>query len=369
LLTNNLINWTILEQIVLVITSMCVLFLATPDTQTLWYFRGLNTLTAYSLPGWLSWTITFWIIYAGVVPISLYVVVELANAMQSLYLMLDLDMYDAASDTPAATKSTNLISEIGQVSHVFSDKVSGSDGAGNRGLTPRRTDGDFDAKRDAVSGAFDPGPLIARAEESAQGVSVGGRRFGVRVPDAVQGADQESAMPATEEPGAGVLGKRDVNLAELFKELVQARADAAISSFLLALSLCHTVVMDVDEAGQPRCVDLEVARGRRAAARRGGANIAGRYNAEGPDEEALVKAAKVRSRFFACCLSAAHETHLSADWLTGWLAGWPRRRWGLRCWTRPTRPTRSRCRTAPRPRASRCSACWASPRTANACPS
>jgi len=232
LLINRLVGWAVLEQVCLVVVSVCVLFLATPATDSIWYFKGFSVVSGYSLPGWLAYLLTFWIIYANCVPISLYVVVELANAMQSLFLLLDIEMYDEHTDTASTTKSTNLISEIGQVSHVFSDKT---------------------------------GTLTQNVMRLV-GMSIAGKRYGLAVPDAMLNADSETAIPAAPPEG---LGKRLLDQTVLFRDLLtQVPQNELVRDFLLGLSLCHTVVIDHDKSGVAR------------------------YNAEGPDEEALVEACK-----------------------------------------------------------------------------
>uniref|UniRef100_A0A3Q0S9R4 Phospholipid-transporting ATPase n=1 Tax=Amphilophus citrinellus TaxID=61819 RepID=A0A3Q0S9R4_AMPCI len=70
--------------------------------------------------------LTFWsyvIILNTVVPISLYVSVEIIRLGNSFYIDWDRKMYFARSDTPAEARTTTLNEELGQIKYVFSDKT------------------------------------------------------------------------------------------------------------------------------------------------------------------------------------------------------------------------------------------------------
>ncbi|XP_012735271.2 phospholipid-transporting ATPase ID [Fundulus heteroclitus] len=70
--------------------------------------------------------LTFWsyiIILNTVVPISLYVSVEIIRLGNSFYIDWDRKMYHSRSDTPAEARTTTLNEELGQIKYVFSDKT------------------------------------------------------------------------------------------------------------------------------------------------------------------------------------------------------------------------------------------------------
>ncbi|XP_014826545.1 PREDICTED: phospholipid-transporting ATPase ID-like [Poecilia mexicana] len=70
--------------------------------------------------------LTFWsyiIILNTVVPISLYVSVEIIRLGNSFYIDWDRKMYYSRSDTPAEARTTTLNEELGQIKYVFSDKT------------------------------------------------------------------------------------------------------------------------------------------------------------------------------------------------------------------------------------------------------
>uniref|UniRef100_A0A914NM72 P-type ATPase N-terminal domain-containing protein n=1 Tax=Meloidogyne incognita TaxID=6306 RepID=A0A914NM72_MELIC len=58
-----------------------------------------------------------------VVPISLYISVEMIRLAHSKFINSDLKMYDPKTDTPANARTSTLNEELGQVQYVFSDKT------------------------------------------------------------------------------------------------------------------------------------------------------------------------------------------------------------------------------------------------------
>uniref|UniRef100_A0A673K2K8 Phospholipid-transporting ATPase n=1 Tax=Sinocyclocheilus rhinocerous TaxID=307959 RepID=A0A673K2K8_9TELE len=86
-----------------------------------WYlYDGLNYSSSYR--GFLS----FWgyiIILNTMVPISLYVSVEVIRLGQSKFINWDLQMYYADKDTPAKARTTTLNEQLGQIEYIFSDKT------------------------------------------------------------------------------------------------------------------------------------------------------------------------------------------------------------------------------------------------------
>eukprot|EP01119_Soliformovum_irregulare_P025055 TRINITY_DN9159_c0_g2_i1.p1 TRINITY_DN9159_c0_g2~~TRINITY_DN9159_c0_g2_i1.p1 ORF type:complete len:1196 (+),score=336.00 TRINITY_DN9159_c0_g2_i1:205-3792(+) len=63
------------------------------------------------------------ILYSYMIPISLYVSIEVVKVAQTILIDQDLHMYHEESDTPAKAKTSNLNEELGQIDFVFSDKT------------------------------------------------------------------------------------------------------------------------------------------------------------------------------------------------------------------------------------------------------
>eukprot|EP00042_Codosiga_hollandica_P057034 m.836286 g.836286 ORF g.836286 m.836286 type:complete len:1147 (-) comp59483_c0_seq3:50-3490(-) len=70
--------------------------------------------------------ILFWsfvIVFQVMVPIALYVSMEFVKGGQAYFIAQDLQLYDESSDTPAVCRALNIAEDLGQVSHIFSDKT------------------------------------------------------------------------------------------------------------------------------------------------------------------------------------------------------------------------------------------------------
>ena len=48
---------------------------------------------------------------------------ELVKFFQAVFIQFDYHLYDTVADSPASVQASNLNEELGQVSHLFSDKT------------------------------------------------------------------------------------------------------------------------------------------------------------------------------------------------------------------------------------------------------
>uniref|UniRef100_A0A8C3J3F9 Phospholipid-transporting ATPase n=1 Tax=Calidris pygmaea TaxID=425635 RepID=A0A8C3J3F9_9CHAR len=86
-----------------------------------WYLYDAQDLSP-SYRGFLN----FWgyiIVLNTMVPISLYVSVEVIRLGQSYFINWDLQMYYSEKDTPAKARTTTLNEQLGQIHYIFSDKT------------------------------------------------------------------------------------------------------------------------------------------------------------------------------------------------------------------------------------------------------
>ncbi|KAG0298402.1 hypothetical protein BGZ98_000214 [Dissophora globulifera] len=89
-------------------------------------------------PGHIAWYLTakgvvhsdtasvlfgYIVLFNTMIPISLYVTMELVKLLQAYFIHNDLEMYDPVSDTPAEARTSVINEELGQVSYLFSDKT------------------------------------------------------------------------------------------------------------------------------------------------------------------------------------------------------------------------------------------------------
>lgn len=147
---------------------------------------------------------TYWVLYSALVPISLFVTVEMVKYWHAILINDDLDMYYDKTDTPAVCRTSSLVEELGMVEYIFSDKT---------------------------------GTLTCNQMEFKQ-CSIGGIQYSEDVPE-----DRR----ATNIDGQEV-GIHDFN--RLKENLKTHETALAIHHFLALLATCHTVIPErSDEKG------------------------------------------------------------------------------------------------------------------------
>ncbi|CAN0191506.1 unnamed protein product, partial [Ectocarpus fasciculatus] len=182
----------------------------------------------------------------GFVPISLYVSQNFIRFFQAWFMDQDLDMYHEATDTPSRVRTMNLNEDLGQITHVFSDK------------TGTLTQNVMDFRKCTVGGrSYGKGMTeIGQAALKLKGVELSQEEL------SAEQMAQEFAAP-------------HVNFYDpvMFRDL-QAETDGGdgtgpLTEFLTVLALCHTVIPE-----RPNDSDEIV------------------LSASSPDDEALVLGAK-----------------------------------------------------------------------------
>ena len=68
-------------------------------------------------------TLSFLVLYNYIIPISLYVTLELQKFFGSLFLTWDLDLYDEETGQSAKCNSSDLNEELGQVILIYNIKI------------------------------------------------------------------------------------------------------------------------------------------------------------------------------------------------------------------------------------------------------
>lgn len=84
--------------------------------QYAWYIRG-DSVPAEDI------IIGYAIMFNNVIPLALYVSLEIVKIGQMLNLNGDLGMYDEATDTPARCNTNTILENLGQIGYIFSDKT------------------------------------------------------------------------------------------------------------------------------------------------------------------------------------------------------------------------------------------------------
>lgn len=67
--------------------------------------------------------LTYWVLYSNLVPISLFVTIEIVKYYTGSLIDSDLDIYYEPTDTPANCRTSSLVEELGQIEYIFSDKT------------------------------------------------------------------------------------------------------------------------------------------------------------------------------------------------------------------------------------------------------
>ncbi|GMF00947.1 unnamed protein product [[Candida] boidinii] len=96
------------------------------------YYRGDNTSRNYFEYGTLAGSavangiVSFFvalILYQSLIPISLYISVEIIKTAQAFFIYSDVLMYYERLDYPCTPKSWNISDDLGQIEYIFSDKT------------------------------------------------------------------------------------------------------------------------------------------------------------------------------------------------------------------------------------------------------
>lgn len=119
-ITNRQVLYIFLFQLTLSFGCSIGLGIFTASSSSHWYLADPdNNVAQTAALGYL----TFLILFNNLIPISLYVSMEMVKLVQAYLMNSDVTMYHAATDTPALARTSALNEELGQVSYVFSDKT------------------------------------------------------------------------------------------------------------------------------------------------------------------------------------------------------------------------------------------------------
>ncbi len=72
---------------------------------------------------WILQFLTFWVAYSHMIPISLYVMIEVMKLFLGKLIKSDEDMRDTEIKAYSDVRNSDLIEELGQVQFIFSDKT------------------------------------------------------------------------------------------------------------------------------------------------------------------------------------------------------------------------------------------------------
>ncbi|KAJ9061315.1 phospholipid transporting ATPase [Entomophthora muscae] len=234
-------------------------------------------------PSFLAGVIGFFtglILFQNIVPVSLYLTVEVVKSVQAYFIYRDLEMYYEPLDIPCIPKAWNLSDDLGQIEYIFSDK------------TGTLTQNVMIFRQCSIGGVM-YGDLAehtpnVRAKDNT--LRVEENRYATPGHEEEASDDNSSistASSSTIEDKSHAIGKERDRLCQnnyrsgpltffdhrIYLDLINDPVRAKnIRNFFTILALCHTVLAEVS---------TEEKEGVRQIA----------FNAESPDEAALVAAA------------------------------------------------------------------------------
>ncbi|OJJ64446.1 hypothetical protein ASPSYDRAFT_84458 [Aspergillus sydowii CBS 593.65] len=213
---------------------------------------------------------SFLIMFNTMIPISLYVSMEIVKVAQMLMLNADIDMYDPESDTPLEARTSTINEELGQVSYVFSDKTGTLT---NNTMRFRKMSvagtawfHDFDLVDEAAQEG-DREKLIHK-KRSAKGKKAMARQSNVSEAQRSVARPSMSTFDGARKQGFTVQNTRTTDMLKYIQRKPYTVFARKAKMFLLAMALCHTCLPEEDELGNTT------------------------FQAASPDELALVTAAQ-----------------------------------------------------------------------------
>ena len=199
------------------------------------YYGDINAAKQF-----FSDILTYWVLYSNLVPISLFVTIEVVKYYHAFLINSDLDIYYDKTDTPAICRTSSLVEELGQIEYIFSDKT---------------------------------GTLTCNMMEFKQ-CSIAGIQYADDVPE-----DRRATMQDGVEVGI-------FDFAKLEENLKGNDTNDAIHHFLALLSTCHTVIPEKRDE-KPGEIKYQAASPDEGALVEGAVRLGYRFTARKPRSETI----------------------------------------------------------------------------------
>ncbi|KAH1038144.1 hypothetical protein J1N35_039887 [Gossypium stocksii] len=178
------------------------------------------------------------IVFQIMIPISLYISMELVRVGQAYFMIRDAEMYDESSNTRFQCRALNINEDLGQIKYVFSDK------------TGTLTENKMEFQCASIWGVdYNGGKATSQDQKDGYLVQ----------------ADGQVLRPK-------MVVKTDPELLQYVRNGKETKEGSYVHDFFLALAACNTIVPIIVDTPDPTLKLID-------------------YQGESPDEQALVYAA------------------------------------------------------------------------------
>ncbi|KAG9232656.1 putative phospholipid-transporting ATPase IA [Amylocarpus encephaloides] len=187
--------------------------------------------------------VAFAIMFNNLIPLALYVSLELIKFAQFL-LLRDIEMYDEASNTPMVSNTQNIYENLGQINYILSDKT----GTLTENVMKLRkmTIGGEIWLHDGLEGSReDTKEAVGAMREtpSIQVDGVGTPRITIEMPTITQdAADPTCARQGDPETYGNIMRYLESNPTTALAQ--------RLSQFALCLAICHTAYPEAQDSGK-----------------------------------------------------------------------------------------------------------------------
>jgi phospholipid-translocating ATPase len=261
------LNWNVLDNFII----LFIICLVSGIVEGVTWGQGNNSIAYFefgsigsdpAVDGFITFFAAL-ILFQNLVPIALYISLEIIKTLQAFFIYSDAEMYYDKLDYPCTPKSWNLSDDLGQIEYIFSDK------------TGTLTQNVMEFKKATING-IPYGEAYTEAQagmQKRQGIDV--EKEGARARQQIAQAREKMLADIRKLHENPYLHDDELTfvapdfITDLAGESTKEQQQAC-DQFMLALALCHTVIAETTPGDPPKI----------------------EFKAQSPDEAALVATAR-----------------------------------------------------------------------------